>query len=1373
MESRRNKRNSGLFEYHSQSIDRRTSKKTSSKDRHGQIYPDGFAETSIRAVTPDPSSGMDSDVSPAAPPRSTMPISPTSPPLRRESEGQIRRGPASSGPRGNGLSKYEVPDVVNRPRTRTLDERIREKSPTSIMSKTRSRIGSLQSTVPSTTKEFTDGLTSIGFPSIIPSPPLPLETHSIPRRPKAAPQPLSMPDALHAPIHTPPHSSPTTDTQKILQLMKITLGRMTGILSFRLSKTSTWTSGYCAINVATGSLIYQMKGDISHAKTLIPDLRGCSVRTMWDRESQTTFLDVSTCTSGLCIHLRPHVPETFDSWLAALLCWQPMRPKGVQNKMTKPQATIVPERKLGDRRRNSIINTSKEAAIIKVGKMLYWDATQASSHAATRSRRISTYKQQRLASTAWQKVSCTLQEDGKLRLFTETDTTLVASIQLSTLSRCAIQRLEPSVLDDEFSIAIYPQYTTSNADASSIRPIYLSLESRVLFEVWFVLLRAFTIADLYGPEQSVSSPESTTRGEGKEQRSISGNNMFRVERQLCTRVTEAKVHAARGPVQFDSSRPVREGSSHGHDTIAGDYYAETTLDGEVRARTVVKADTANPFWREDYEFLDLPPVLSSASILLKSRSTEQRDWKLIANEASDTENGDFDALNEGVIGDIEISTLDSVYGTVDLRLDDLERGKETEKWWPICNDRDEVVGEILMKVRTEEFVVLMSQEYQQLLELLTSFSTGLTQQIVAALPSELRRLSDTLLNIFQVSAQASDWIMSLVEDEIDGLHRDSPVSRFRYSRRIASNDSYDSGVERELLLRDLGKTAAIEANLLFRGNSLLTKALDFHMRRLGKEYLEDTLGERLRDIDESDPDCEVDPNRVQHTEILERNWANLITLTEDIWRSIYASASRCPPELRMIFRHIRACAEDRFGDFLRTVSYSSVSGFLFLRFFCPAVLNPKLFGLLKDHPRARAQRTLTLIAKSLQTLANLNTFGNKEPWMTPMNTFLSSHRQEFRTFIDTVCGITVDRATPAIPPSYATPIAILSRLPATSREGFPSLPYLIDQSREFAALVEIWMAGRDKEILRKGSDEIKKFDAMCEALSAKTRECLNMAEQAERPSGNLEVKWEELIERMARSTNPKPELVTATRSIRTRQSTSTTVTNTDSSTKGGSSTAGNSSAGSPIESYFDGNARPMGGYPTNGRYIIKPTSHGSDSDTGREPTPSGLSSSGVWDPGTLTRPGTRRRRLVLNPDSSAASSPGSPPDNDDYHAHIQSSTQLQHTTQIRTPPNEPANDGTGSQVSEDQEGSQRVSIDSSQYSLEATAGSAPSRSPTQTSPTGSRDGTHGIGTGIGVGMGMGVGRRGFGDVWGLRRKNGGLGPRGAAGRNVEGGSGLN
>jgi hypothetical protein len=118
------------------------------------------------------------------------------------------------------------------------------------------------------------------------------------------------------------------------------------------------------------------------------------------------------------------------------------------------------------------------------------------------------------------------------------------------------------------------------------------------------------------------------------------------------------------------------------------------------------------------------------------------------------------------------------------------------------------------------------------------------------------------------------------------------------------------------------------------------------MRRVGKEYLEDSLGAKIREINEKEPDCEVDPSRVLSPQQLDANWKRLLAITQEVWKSIVAAKPRCPVELRVVFRHIRACAEDRYGDFLRSVCYSSVSGFLFLRFFCPAVLNPKLFGLL-------------------------------------------------------------------------------------------------------------------------------------------------------------------------------------------------------------------------------------------------------------------------------------------------------------------------------------------------------------------------------------------------------------------------------------------
>lgn len=950
------KRHSGIQDHAGQFVQRRTSKRTSSKDRHGHVYPDDFTETTIRPDSPESPPRIDSErymSDPGTlPTRSATPL----PHSRRGHQTRSRVGTPQSHPNGHipssSSSGVRASHSHSRPRTRTLEEPVREeKSPAALVSKTRQRIGSLES---SPFRDRDETSSSIGFPSIIPSPPLEAQFPTSRRR-LAKPQSRTL-SPIRNPVLTSRHaasSSSDTDTNKILQLMKTTCGRMHGILSFRTPAMTSWSSGYCAINVATGSLIYQTKGDVSLAKTLVSDLRGCQVRTLYDGETRSTFLDVSTLPNA-GIHLRPHVPETFDSWLAALLCWQPIKPKGVHNKSAKPPAPLVSgprrrspgfERRMSDRRRNSENVQTKDASIIiKVGNLLLWDKDARSGESSPlHTRRGSIYKQpKKTKSSPWRKVSCTLYENGNFKLLTDISD---SGIPLSHLSRCAIQRLDPSVLESEFSLAIYPQYSSIATATTTMPTIYLAMESRVLFEVWFVLLRAFTIPDLYGPEQISTNPYLGPLELANATSRAPACDMFRVERQLSLRIIEAKLHSNRGKHTQGLTAPSRHQNPSKKDMISGNYYTEVRLDGEVRGKTAVQSETSNPFWREDFEFFDLPPVLSSARIDLKTRNPGQRDWTLVSQVPLDMEQGDMNPLS--IVGDIEISPLDLIFGKVDMRLDDIEKATDTERWWPIINEHDDVVGELLMKVRIEELVVLMGRDYKPLSELLHTFSNGLTNQIAQMAHLELRRLSETLLNIFQVSAQASDWIMSLVEDEIDNIHKDTPVSKFRYGRRIASNDSYESGVEREMVLRDLGKSATVEANLLFRGNSLLTKALDLHMRRLGKEYLEDTLSELIRDIDGSDPDCEVNPNHVQNPDDLKRNWRNLNTLTENIWKSIAASASRCPPELRSIFRHIRACADDRYGDFLRTVTYSSVSGFLFLRFFCPAVLNPKLFGLLK------------------------------------------------------------------------------------------------------------------------------------------------------------------------------------------------------------------------------------------------------------------------------------------------------------------------------------------------------------------------------------------------------------------------------------------
>lgn len=134
---------------------------------------------------------------------------------------------------------------------------------------------------------------------------------------------------------------------------------------------------------------------------------------------------------------------------------------------------------------------------------------------------------------------------------------------------------------------------------------------------------------------------------------------------------------------------------------------------------------------------------------------------------------------------------------------------------------------------------------------------------------------------------------------------------------------------------------------IFRGNTLVSKMMDEAMRLSGSHYLHATLQPIIELILSERKPCEIDPTRVKDATTVETNLVNLQEYVGKVFAAIMSSAVHCPAVLCQIFHDLRECAAKHFPA-NREVRYSVVSGFIFLRFFAPAILGPKLFDLTTE-----------------------------------------------------------------------------------------------------------------------------------------------------------------------------------------------------------------------------------------------------------------------------------------------------------------------------------------------------------------------------------------------------------------------------------------
>jgi hypothetical protein len=307
---------------------------------------------------------------------------------------------------------------------------------------------------------------------------------------------------------------------------------------------------------------------------------------------------------------------------------------------------------------------------------------------------------------------------------------------------------------------------------------------------------------------------------------------------------------------------------------------------------------------------------------------------------------------------------DTEVGHVIIPINKLHSNKRIEEWIPLTplyNNNDNFNASIRVGITLIDEHILPTEDYNEFIEYILQPSLEPVIRL-GNVVQQREEFAKTLLYVLMDKQKEVDGIKALVSLEIKNT--DDP-------------------------------------NIIFRGNSLTTKIIDQYMKLIGSRYLSNTLRRQIQIVYNLKESCEVDPSKIDKSEDIKKHWKKLLAYVNNFWEAIRQSVNKCPSKLKEIFSFTKMEVSKTFEN-ENTVQYSSISGFIFLRFFCPAILSPKLFGLNEQHPDPVTARTLTLIAKILQNLANLTEFASKEPHMGESNIFIKNHINEMKNFIDAI-----------------------------------------------------------------------------------------------------------------------------------------------------------------------------------------------------------------------------------------------------------------------------------------------------------------------------------------------------------------------------------
>lgn len=423
-------------------------------------------------------------------------------------------------------------------------------------------------------------------------------------------------------------------------------------------------------------------------------------------------------------------------------------------------------------------------------------------------------------------------------------------------------------------------------------------------------------------------------------------------------------------------------------------YCEVQMWGAPWFRTAIVDSDTCAFYREVLE-LDLPMPTRKFRVVMKEASANHY-------QQSDV------VLGSSLVG--------------------FEKYDENLQRVPLSAPDGSLIGQMCFSVKVSTDYVLPPDNFNHFEQMI--LNCDLKELLLyirsKSLQENLQSTSVLLLDIFQSLQKEGEFFSTLIDQEISKI---------------------------------MGSTDKNIYNTLFRGNSLLTKSVEMFNLRVGQEYLEKVVGKFIISILAMNECTEIDPMRLkcpddEKAAIIDKNFKVLLGYTEQIWSLIYTTSNDLPATIKQQMTLLRKKIEMYTSDI--DITLNCITGFIFLRFFCPVILNPKLFFLTSNHQTGDPKRTLTLISKILLTFSNRTKFGAKEPYLAKFNeAFIDKHKAELLEYLDKTTGKKMDFTERRVKLSSSLERPDIMFIPKDILKELPTVPFLIDKYLRIAQLSDL------------------------------------------------------------------------------------------------------------------------------------------------------------------------------------------------------------------------------------------------------------------------------------------------------------------------------